>query len=501
MMHVQTAPFMLDPGAMVTSTGPPPPPSILVPSVGNTTTQNSLRTSTPLGGNATPVPNTAVSGTSLGITDSQSFETDKNYIYGHPLFPLMALLFDKCEQATNSVECPSSASFEIDIETFIHQQERERKPFFTENAEVDSLMIKAIQVLRIHLLELEKVNELCKDFCQRYIACLKGKMHSENILRTDIQVYPQSSSPNSMQVSPMQSASTQPAQHQMAAAALSTQQLLYPPLTMLTPAASHPGGPGSLINSAGAFMHHAPVVTSHSGYPLPAHVSSLAPMIHGGASQLVPHSAAAGGHLMHPQASLISNSLHDLNPDGSMKKTKRGVLPKQATQIMRSWLFQHIVHPYPTEDEKRQLAQQTSLTLLQVNNWFINARRRILQPMLEATNPDTSLQKAKKSKTVARPNAANRFWPDNLAQGQVAKIEPSSPNDDLSVGSSYGPDVGNSISPDGLSSSSVSPPTVGTPSPSQQSSSMNGQLHISAQSPLQSHEQSGAIFHDTSPSL
>lgn len=46
-------------------------------------------------------------------------------------------------------------------------------------------MIKAIQVLRIHLLELEKVNDLCKDFCQRYTNCLKGKLQSENLLRTE----------------------------------------------------------------------------------------------------------------------------------------------------------------------------------------------------------------------------------------------------------------------------------------------------------------------------
>ena len=46
-------------------------------------------------------------------------------------------------------------------------------------------MVKSIQVLRIHLLELEKVQELCKDFCNRYITCLKGKMQSENLLRSD----------------------------------------------------------------------------------------------------------------------------------------------------------------------------------------------------------------------------------------------------------------------------------------------------------------------------
>lgn len=46
-----------------------------------------------------------------------------------------------------------------------------------------SQMIKAIQVLRIHLLELEKVQDLCKDFCHRYITCLRTKMSSENLLR------------------------------------------------------------------------------------------------------------------------------------------------------------------------------------------------------------------------------------------------------------------------------------------------------------------------------
>ena len=84
---------------------------------------------------------------------------------------------------------------------FQHQQ-KDKKAFFSGNKEVDDLMIISIQVLRIHLLELEKVQELCKDFCNRYITCLKvsqacisslefslfstqGKMQSENLLRTE----------------------------------------------------------------------------------------------------------------------------------------------------------------------------------------------------------------------------------------------------------------------------------------------------------------------------
>ncbi|KAK4010061.1 hypothetical protein OUZ56_019205 [Daphnia magna] len=57
--------------------------------------------------------------------------------------------------------------------------------------------------------------------------------------------------------------------------------------------------------------------------------------------------------------------------DSNSKKNqkKRGIFPKVATNILRAWLFQHLTHPYPSEDQKKQLAQDTGLTILQVNNW------------------------------------------------------------------------------------------------------------------------------------
>lgn len=69
--------------------------------------------------------------------------------------------------------------------------------------------------------------------------------------------------------------------------------------------------------------------------------------------------------------------------DSEANKKRRGNLPKRATNILKKWLFEHLFHPYPSEEQKRQLASQTGLTINQISNWFINARRRILQPMLE----------------------------------------------------------------------------------------------------------------------
>lgn len=49
------------------------------------------------------------------------------------------------------------------------------------------------------------------------------------------------------------------------------------------------------------------------------------------------------------------------------------------TLLLKAWLFTHQNHPYPTEDEKFHLMKATELTIVQINNWFSNARRRILK--------------------------------------------------------------------------------------------------------------------------
>lgn len=301
-------------------------------------------------------------------------DADKQAIYRHPLFPLLALLFEKCEQATQGAEGTTSASFDGDIESFVRKQEKEGKPFFCEDPETDNLMVKAIQVLRIHLLELEKVNELCKDFCSRYIACLKTKMNSETLLSGE------PGSPYS------------PTQPQLQSAITGTLS----PQGLVVPASALQQGNVTMATVAGGAVYQPVTVVTPQG-------------------QVVTQALSPGTiRIQNSQLQLqLNQELSVLQQDEASGKNKRGVLPKQATNVMRSWLFQHIGHPYPTEDEKKQIAAQTSLTLLQVNNWFINARRRILQPMLDSSCSETP--KTKKKTAQNRP--VQRFWPDSIASG------------------------------------------------------------------------------------
>ncbi|KAL4310924.1 hypothetical protein GQ457_01G014770 [Hibiscus cannabinus] len=63
-------------------------------------------------------------------------------------------------------------------------------------------------------------------------------------------------------------------------------------------------------------------------------------------------------------------------------RPQRG-LPERSVSVLRAWLFEHFLHPYPKDSDKIMLAKQTGLTRNQVSNWFINARVRLWKPMVE----------------------------------------------------------------------------------------------------------------------
>lgn len=314
---------------------------------------------------------------------------DKDAIYGHPLFPLLALIFEKCELATCTPREPgvaggdvcSSESFNEDIAVFSKQVlARAEKPLFSANHELDSLMIQAIQVLRFHLLELEKVHELCDNFCQRYISCLKGKMPIDLVIdeRDGGSTTPKSGTESQDH--------TDNSTDQVLLETLSTESLDY----KRPPSQNISFGPQDDAQSSRS--GDTPVPTSQSTNNSSQNVDNGSE-VDGTQIHSFNHMQGRPYHHIYPGDGL-DNSVgsgegtadedsEDRNPK---RQKKRGIFPKVATNIMRAWLFQHLTHPYPSEEQKKQLAQDTGLTILQVNNWFINARRRIVQPMIDQSN-------------------------------------------------------------------------------------------------------------------
>ncbi|KAK4339739.1 hypothetical protein RND71_041201 [Anisodus tanguticus] len=63
-----------------------------------------------------------------------------------------------------------------------------------------------------------------------------------------------------------------------------------------------------------------------------------------------------------------------------LKKRKKGKLPKDARIALLDWWNTHYRWPYPTEEEKNRLSEMTGLDQKQINNWFINQRKRHWRP-------------------------------------------------------------------------------------------------------------------------
>ncbi|MED6108783.1 hypothetical protein PIB30_027474 [Stylosanthes scabra] len=118
-------------------------------------------------------------------------------------------------------------------------------------------------------------------------------------------------------------------------------------------------------------------------------------------------------------------------------RPQRG-LPERSVSVLRAWLFEHFLHPYPKDSDKHMLAKQTGLTRSQVSNWFINARVRLWKPMVEemyleemkdhelnnSNNNNNASEDNKSSKSNGDPNNAKNSPPrdNNNSESETKKI-------------------------------------------------------------------------------
>ncbi|KAI5581622.1 hypothetical protein BDE02_07G030200 [Populus trichocarpa] len=96
-------------------------------------------------------------------------------------------------------------------------------------------------------------------------------------------------------------------------------------------------------------------------------------------------------------------------------RPQRG-LPERSVNILRAWLFEHFLHPYPSDADKHLLARQTGLSRNQVSNWFINARVRLWKPMVEDMYQQESKEDEPGAEDRERKQANNNSNNSGLAQ-------------------------------------------------------------------------------------
>ncbi|KAK4789566.1 hypothetical protein SAY86_016870 [Trapa natans] len=148
-----------------------------------------------------------------------------------------------------------------------------------------------------------------------------------------------------------------------------------------------------------------------------------------------------------PRLKILDQSLRQqraFNQMGMMEqeawRPQRG-LPERSVNILRAWLFEHFLHPYPRDADKHLLARQTGLSRNQVSNWFINARVRLWKPMVEemyqqeSKEEDTDQDDTDKNPTNSEGGGGDTSSPQR-PETSVSKSDPSRrhslPNNDKS---------------------------------------------------------------------
>ncbi|TYG59903.1 hypothetical protein ES288_D07G024200v1 [Gossypium darwinii] len=101
-------------------------------------------------------------------------------------------------------------------------------------------------------------------------------------------------------------------------------------------------------------------------------------------------------------------ALQQLKKKDQIWRPQRG-LPEKSVSVLRAWMFQNFLHPYPKDAEKHLLAIKSGLTRSQVSNWFINARVRLWKPMIEEMYLEMNKRKARQNEEGTKSNPRSQI--------------------------------------------------------------------------------------------
>uniref|UniRef100_A0A914RW48 Homeobox domain-containing protein n=1 Tax=Parascaris equorum TaxID=6256 RepID=A0A914RW48_PAREQ len=68
-------------------------------------------------------------------------------------------------------------------------------------------------------------------------------------------------------------------------------------------------------------------------------------------------------------SALQSYAARTFSDEDTIDARRKCLLPAKAVDTLKSWLFLHASHPYPSEEQKALLSKETGLQMVQINNW------------------------------------------------------------------------------------------------------------------------------------
>ncbi|EFC42231.1 homeobox domain-containing protein [Naegleria gruberi] len=143
--------------------------------------------------------------------------------------------------------------------------------------------------------------------------------------------------------------------------------------------------------------------------------------------------------LLHQYSESDSGCESDKADGKSKHGKKRKGYPKEITKVLNDWFFANLQNPYPSEDEKKGLVDQTTLSLLQINNWFSNKRVRYKRKMQKegqevvegGVDINQAFRSIKKQKDKKEPSASTSTSATANTQSQTPKRKRSSATKDM----------------------------------------------------------------------